>query len=113
MSDGHDNNGADPCVTGLGPPPTLGDGDITNNYWMESGVCMLDTMTREQVIYVIERNPIARKDLARVTTCQEILDLLTLVPLLPTQQEDDKVMKQLSGDSLPFYTLYRGNLNNM
>lgn len=115
MSDDAQNpNGCDPCQTGLGPPLTLADGDTTNNYWMEGSACMLDTMTRDQVIYVLQRNPIARKDLARITTCKDLLDLLDLVPLLPTTQEDDEVMKTLNqGDSLPFYTIFRGNYNNM
>lgn len=100
----------DPCQTGEGPPPTLGDGDTTNNYWMEDGVCMLDTMSREQIIYVIERNPRARDDLRRVTTCEDLHQLLDEVCLLPTKQADDAQQSLLNtGDVLPFYTVYRGN----
>lgn len=109
-----DADGCDPCLTGNGPPPTLCDGDTENNSWVEGGICLLDTMSKEQVIFTIEHNPEARKDLARVTTCQEILDLLDQVTLLPTKDADESLMKTLNNtDILPFYTIFRGNLNNM
>jgi len=100
-----------PCA---GPPPTLCDGDITNNEWFESGVCMLDTMCLDQVVYVLQRNPKARDDLKRVTTCDELLTLVDQVPLMSGQQEDDQMQKTLnSADCLPQYTIFRGNTNNM
>lgn len=100
----------DNCSCGSG---TLCDGDISHNAWFTEGVCLLDTMTKDQVIYTISHNPFARRDLARVTTCQEILDLLQGVQLLPTVQEDDEEQKRLnSADCLPFYNLYRGNCND-
>lgn len=109
-----DNDGSDACITGNGPPPTLADGDTLDNYWMEGGACLLDTMTKDQVVYVLQRNPLARQDLKRLTSCQELLALLDEVPLLPTKQEDDRDMALLNrGDCLPFYTIFRGNLNNM
>ena len=93
---------------------TLCDGDTTNNEWFGEGVCILDTMTKDQIVYTIEHNPKARDDLRRVTTCEEILNLLKEVPLLITVQEDDECQKRFnSADCLPFYNLYRGNYNNM
>jgi len=103
----------DPCDEqphGIGFEPTLCDGDTSNNEWFGEGVCLLDTMTKDQVIYTIQRNPKARTDLARVTTCEELHELLRDVPLLPTVQEDDEQQRRLNqGDCLPFYNLFRGN----
>lgn len=97
----------DPCDE---PVPSLCDGDITNNEWFGEGVCLLDTMSKNQVIYTIQHNPKARDDLKRVTSCVEILRLLELVPLLPTVQEDDEMQRELNrGDALPFYTIFRGS----
>jgi hypothetical protein len=100
-----------PCA---GPPPTLCDGDTTNNEWVEGGICMLDTMCKDQVIYVLQRNPKARQDLLRVTSCEELHELVAMVPLMNGQQEDDQMQKALnSADCLPQYTIFRGNTNNM
>jgi hypothetical protein len=99
--------------TGTGFEPTLCDGDTTNNQWFEDGVCMLDTMTKDQVIYTISRNPSARDDLRRVTSCTEILNLLDQVHLLPSVEEEDELQQRFNkGDLLPFYNIFRGNLNN-
>lgn len=94
--------------------PTLCDGDTSNNYWFEDGVCMLDQMTPSQVTYAIQRNHQARNDLKRVTTCQDLHDLLDHVPLLNPNEEEDVAQKAFNeGTALPFYTVFRGNLNNM
>jgi hypothetical protein len=112
MSDPNDPNNCNPC-DGNGPPPTLCDGDITNNAWFTEGVCLLDTMSKQQIVYTIEHNPKARQDLARVTTCEPILQLLNDIPLLNTAQEDDAQQKRFNqSDCLPFYTIYKGNSNN-
>lgn len=93
-----------------GPPPTLCDGDTSNNEWIEGGVCMLDTLCEDQIIYIIQRNHKARADLARVTTCQALLDLLPLVPMLPGTNEDDAQQTRFNQqDCLPQYTIFRGN----
>jgi len=105
-----DPNDCGPCQTGEGPPPTLCDGDTRNNCWVEGGICLLDSMSRAQVVYTLEHNPKARQDLVKVTTCEELLQLLVDVPLLPTVQEDDALQRQLNkADCLPYYTVYRGN----
>lgn len=95
-----------------GVAPSLCDGDTSDNYWFEGGVCMLDQagVGKAQVVDIIQHNPKARLDLARVTTCQEILQLLEQVPLLSTVQEDDAQQSEFNkGDCLPFYTVYRGS----
>jgi hypothetical protein len=104
----------DPCQTGEGPPPTLCDGDTSNNEWYEEGICLLDTMTREQVIWSLERNPKARDDIKRVTTCVDLLLLAEQVPLLPVEQEDDIQQRNFNqNDCLPYFTIFRGNFNDM
>ena len=104
----------DPCQTGEGPPPTLCDLDTSDNEWFESGVCLLDSMSRDQVIFTLQKNPKARLDLKRVTSCIDLHELLDQVPLLQVEQEDDHLQKVFNqGDCLPFYTVLRGNTNNM
>lgn len=95
-----------------GVVPSLCDGDTNHNYWFEGGVCMLDQagVGRAQVVDIIQHNPQARLDLARVTNCSEIHQLLEQVPLLPTAQEDDAQQSAFNqGDCLPCYTVYRGS----
>jgi hypothetical protein len=90
--------------------PSLCDGDVSNNYWFEGGVCILDSLRKEQVVKTIRMNPFARRDLARVTTCLEIHQLLKEVPLDSTVQEDDAMQSEFNrGDCLPYYTIYRGS----
>ena len=99
-----------------GPPPTLCDGDTTNNEWVDGNgsICLLDSMSLDQVVYVLQRNPKARDDLKRVTTCEELHELVDKVPPLPTKQEDDSLQSSFNtGDCLPYYTIFRGNTNNM
>lgn len=107
----HDNND---CPEECAEVPSLCDGDTTNNEWFTEGVCLLDQMTPSQVTYVLQKNPKARDDLKRVTTCQELHDLVDEVPLLDTKEEEDRLQTSLNNNanSLPFYTLFRGNLNN-
>ena len=73
---------------------------------------MLDTggVGKAQVVDIIQHNPRARLDLARITSCQEILQLLEAIPLLPTTQEDDLTQSEFNkADCLPYYTVYRGS----
>jgi hypothetical protein len=102
-----------------GPRPSLCDGDRRNNYWIEggdpnlgNGVCMLDNLTEEQVVYHLQHNWIARRDLAKVTTNATVLRLLGLTELLPPTQEDDGQMKHFNAhdrpESIPFYAIFKG-----
>lgn len=105
------NECENPCG---GPGPTLCDKYAGGpNVWIEDGVCMLDTLCKDQIIYIIERSPQARHDLTQVTTCQELLDLLGQISLLPPQQEDDALMSKFNqGDCLPQYTVFGGRNND-
>jgi len=76
------------------------------------GICMLDTMTKEQVIYTLERNEMARADLKKVTSDPDLLKLADTVKRLPIAERSD--VEQALGNrpndaaSIPFYSLFRG-----
>jgi len=92
------------------------------NVWVERGnssadvnapgVCMLDTMSDSQVIYVLERDEKAREDLVKVTSDPHLLNFVHTIARLPTQQEDDKLQSDVNRNhapaSIPFYALFRG-----
>jgi hypothetical protein len=102
------------CVPEGTPLPTLCDGYTTGNCWVEDGVCMLDNLNESQVTYILQKNPQARVDLLKVTTCKELHDLVDQVPLLDTVEEEDRLMTGLNQNTaLPFYDIFRGNFNNM
>jgi hypothetical protein len=76
------------------------------------GICMLDTMTEDQVIYVIERDDKARRDLLTVTSDVNLRHLAESLARLPTEQDDDKLQTDVNRNhapaSTPFYALFRG-----
>jgi hypothetical protein len=71
---------------------------------------MLDTLTRAQVVSILECDEIARADLRRVTSDPCLLVLADTVKRLPTEEESDREMRELnrSADSIPFYSVFRG-----
>lgn len=92
------------------------------NVWVERGcssvdvnapgVCLLNTMSLAQVIYVIEHDDVARQDLLKVTSDPELINLAMTVPRLSTVQDDDKLQSDVNRNhtpaSNPFYSLFRG-----
>lgn len=91
------------------------------NVWVERadqpgntapGICLLDTMSKEQVIYSLERDDVARADLLKVTTDPELINLAQTITRLPTQELVD--MEQTTGNrpqeqaGIPFYGIFRG-----
>ncbi len=112
-----------PCICACLPPPvpqrTFCDRDRKNNVWVEGvqdedgngGICMLDTMSRAQVISVIECDPVARADLKRVTSDPCLLELAETVKSLPTEEPGDTLQRELGrqAESIPFYAWFRGN----
>ncbi len=77
-----------------------------------TGICILDTMTRAQVIYVLERDEKARGDLVTVTTDPELLHLARTIPRLPVVEETDAEQALLNRPNEPaqnpFYAIFRG-----
>lgn len=110
-----------PCICACPPAPqpkTFCDRDRKNNVWVEGvvdengngGICMLDTMTRAQVISVLECDEVARADLKRVTSDPCLLELANTIPRLSTEEPVDTLQKELGrqADSIPFYTIFQG-----
>ena len=93
------------------------------NVWVERGdtpgsedcpgICLLDTMSRDQVIYVLEHDAVARKDLHTVTTDPELIKLANEVVGLPTAELTDMQQSVLNHAhepaTVPFYAIFRGN----
>ena len=92
------------------------------NVWIERGnhsgsenapgICLLDTMSEEQVIYSLDRDPKARADLLKVTDDPHLLDLARTVMPLPEQEEADMHQKWFNRTDAPaanpFYAIFRG-----
>jgi hypothetical protein len=98
-------------------PITKCNRDRVNNVWLEGanedgegGVCLLDTMSEDQVIYVLQRDEVARADLLRVTSDARLLELATIVSSLSKEQGGDQLQKMInrSSESIPFYSIFRG-----
>jgi hypothetical protein len=89
-------------------PCTLCDGDRTNNVWMAGSICLLDTMTEDQVIYVIQRDHRARVDLRRITTNERLIELANTIPSLPSENEGDRLQREMAGPAPAFYAVFRG-----
>ena len=95
---------------------TMCTGDTANNIWFVPravgypGRCILDELTYDDVYRVLLKNPNAAKDLARVTDNPKLLSLAREVKPLVDPLDDDKIMaNRLHANSLPFYTVLRGN----
>jgi hypothetical protein len=115
------NCNLDPCICppdsdhDNGPPPTLCDLDRRNNVWVEGaddtrpGICLLDTLEEHQVTYILQRDPVARADLLKVTSNAYLRNLANITPALPTNDiEGDIVQKEMGRDPMTLYTVFRG-----
>jgi hypothetical protein len=76
------------------------------------GACLLDTMSEEQIIYSLERDATARKDLLLITTDPHLRSLVATVPYLSTAEETDVEQSQVNRsnepNSIPFFAVFRG-----
>jgi len=97
---------------------TFCDGDRIHNVWIEGGdpetgeggACLLDTMDRDEIIYVLQRDERSRADLRRVTTNPELLAMADEIPRLPTAECGDQLQSSTNqnSNSIPFYSIFRG-----
>ena len=97
---------------------TYCDGDRKNNVWIEGGnretgeggICLLDNLTKDQVVYCVERDETARKDLKRVTHDPELLNIAKVTPRLDVREPMDVEQAEGSNnnDAGPYYTKFRG-----
>jgi hypothetical protein len=116
MSHCDDECTQDPCVCET-PRTTYCDRDRRNNVWIEGGdhetgeggVCLLDNLHEDQLIYILERDEIARRDLLKVTSDPYLLDKARTVQRLSTDDNLDGLSKALDKPSIPFYTAFAGN----
>jgi len=110
---------SDPNPIDCTPKPTTRcDRDRKNNVWIEGGnrdtgvggVCLLDTTDEATVIWILERDEVARKDLVRVTSDPRLLELARTVPRLPTYNEGDDMQHRANANpaGIPFYSAFRG-----
>jgi len=99
------------------PRKSLCDGDRRNNCWIDGGnpelgdgVCLLDTLSEEQVIYILERNAVARESLKRVTTNPELLELAEAIAPLPGTEPADELQSDINrnAETIPFYSVFQG-----
>lgn len=105
------------CATdAVAPMPTLCDLDRRNNVWVEGavdengvgGVCMLDTMDECQVVNSLQRSQKAKDDMLKVTSNEFLRNLARTIPLLPTGNEGDQLQKEVNQNTIPFYSVFRG-----
>ncbi len=96
---------------------TMCTGDTKCNIWFTlrapgfPGRCILDELTYDEVYDVLRRNPKAAEDLMRITNNPKLLALAREVKLSQTDQEDaEQAAKRLNANTLPFYTVMRGNM---
>lgn len=74
--------------------------------------CILDEMTYEQVYEVLQRVPGAKRDLIKITDDPILLKLAETTRLrTPPQDAADRLQKKMNANSLPFYTVMRGNFD--
>jgi len=104
---------ADDCSTPP-KPPSYCNLDRNNNVWVEGvldpsqgleGICLLDTMSEEEIIYVLQRNPQSRMDLPKVTSDPIMLELLATTEPLP---EDDLENHNYNKEGLDILKAFRG-----
>lgn len=75
------------------------------------GRCILDEMTFEQVITILSRNPHAKEHMLKITSDPCLIKLANQISLVtPLQEQNLSLMRRLN-ESIPFYTLYKGNIN--
>ncbi len=91
-------------------------GDTVHNLWMRptasGGQCTLDQLNYGQVVAVLESHPFAKRDLLRITNDPCLIRLANEVKLkVPEQEENKALMDRLNRNTLPFYTVLRGNLD--
>jgi hypothetical protein len=96
------------------PSKTLCTGDTSKNIWYQGGKCKLDQLTYSTVIYILSRNRNAKADLLRITSDPCLIQIANRTGLVvPTIEDSARVEARLNNpaQTLPFYTLFRGNLN--
>lgn len=118
----------DPCYNVCDDDPvnrtpyetTVANLDRSNNmFWREGppgfpGSSPLDLMTYGQVAYILRRNPRAKADLLRITDDRCLVLLANSIALsIPDDVDNQIAVDRLQANSLPFYTVFKGNPGGM
>lgn len=95
---------------------TVCTGDTECNIWFEPGPpgypgkCKLDLMTYEQVHRVLQRVPYAKAQLLKITSDECLIRLANNTKLIvPPQEASQLVERRLNANTIPYYTVLRGN----
>jgi hypothetical protein len=73
---------------------------------------VLDELTYEQVASVIQRVPGAKEDLMRITDDPILLAMARDLELVEDPiDENERIRKRLHANSLPMYTVLKGNID--
>jgi len=115
---------ADPEETGFeecegGASIALCDLDVENNVWVEGvvalaagkrGICMLDQLSRPQIVDILRRDHRAREDLPRVTSNPDLRQLVLDTKLYPATELSDELQSRAARNpgGAPFYSVFRG-----
>lgn len=107
MSDGFSlDDDVNPCYQTC----TVCTGDKANNIWYVNGQCRLDQLTYAQVYYILQKVPRAKEDLIRITNDPNLIRLANETkPINQDEIDDRRAEKLINGNTLPFYTVLRGN----
>lgn len=114
-------DGSTLCLTdAVNPNPyytTVCTGNPVNNMWAEklnTGYgyrCRLDLMTYEEVWIVLTRVPKAKEDLLKITNDPCLIKLANETKLLVPEKEENDQLQHKMNNSLPYYRLFRGNID--
>lgn len=74
-----------------------------------NGRCILDEMTFEQLICILQRNPKAKKHLLQITNDSCLLAMANRTGLIVPVSEQNIILQRRINNNIPYYTLFRGN----
>ncbi len=98
---------------------TMCSGDTKHNIWFQPGPpgfpgrCILDELSYGQVWAVLIRSPYAKKDLLRITHYPPLVAMANQSQLIQDPLDADQRATSIINDrnTLPFYTLFHGNID--
>lgn len=106
---------------GVNPDPnncTLCTGDTSDNMFFVPRApgyppkCVLDELTYSQVLILLQRVPRAKPDLMRITDDPILLRMARESRLVEDPiEENERMRKKLHANSLPMYTVLKGNID--
>jgi hypothetical protein len=106
---------------GVNPDPnncTLCTGDTSDNIFFVPRApgyppkCVLDELTYSQVWILLQRVPKAKSDLLRITDDPILVRMAESSKLVESpHDEDERMRKKLHENSLPMYTVLKGNID--